>query len=508
MLWLSCSIRNQRTSRNVILSIKDNTDLGGWEVSMFTFIEEILLCFRSCFTRKAAFEWAVTVIIGLMVRSDTLGVTSVIRDLALDPALYDSMIHFFRADSWKWDDVFASWVRTVSRYAPLKRISGRAVLVGDGIKRACDGRYMPCVKKMAQESEDSSKPMFIHGHLWGAIGVLIGNATKVFCLPLSIQIHDGDGVISDWLGDESVSHVVQTLRDGFRAAQLIGKSLFVLDRYFLTRPMLLEWRAHSAEGPGLLHVVTRAKKNCIAYKEPGPYKGRGRRPVHGDAVRLRDLFVTQSESFQNARLQIYGAEREARFLSRTYLWGKGLYQALQFVLVECGQTQSILACTDLSMPAEDIITAYAYRFKIEAMFREMKQQIGGLAYHFWTNAVPRLDRYRRKGADDPLLQVNDRHNRQRIIKTLKATEGYVMFSGIAIGVIQMLCLKCDGKIRVSRFRYLRTPSRQVMSEASMMEYLKQNLFRFMAQQSESTITKIISNKQVSLEKEGIDRLIS
>ena len=159
---------------------------------MFTFIEKILLCFRPCFSRNAAFGWAVTIIVGLMVRSDMLGVTSVIRDLSLDPALYNSMMHLFRADSWEWEDIFTTWVRTVSRYAPLKRISGRAVLVGDGVKRASDGRYMPCTKKMVQESEDSSRPTFIHGHLWGAVGVLIGNAAKTFCLPLSIQIHDGE----------------------------------------------------------------------------------------------------------------------------------------------------------------------------------------------------------------------------------------------------------------------------------------------------------------------------
>ena len=41
----------------------------------------------------------------------------------------------------------------------------------------------------------------------------------------------------------------------------------------------------------------------------------------------------------------------------------------------------------------------AYRFKIEAMFREMKRYIGGLFYHFWTNVVPRLERYRRKDVD-------------------------------------------------------------------------------------------------------------
>ena len=101
--------------------------------------------------------------------------------------------------------------------------------------------------------------------------------------------------------------------------------------------------------------------------------------------------MAHSQSFQSARLPIYGAVRDVRFLSRTYLWGQGLYQPLQFVLAEYGQTQAILACTDLSMAAGDIIEAYACRFKIKAMFREMKQQPGGFCYHFWTHAVPRLD---------------------------------------------------------------------------------------------------------------------
>lgn len=138
----------------------------------------------------------------------------------------------------------------------------------------------------------------------------------------------------------------------------------------------------------------------------------------------------------------------------------------------------------------------------------MKQQIGGFFYHFWTSAVPRLDRYRKKCTVDPLIQVRDRHSQQRIIKTLKAAEGYVMFSNIAMGIIQILCLRYEGKIRVSDFRYLRTSSHQVMSEAGMMEFLRRNLFRFMAKQGGSTITKIISDKQVPFETEDIDLPIS
>lgn len=473
---------------------------------MFEFINTILLRFRSCFSRQSAFGWFVIITVGFLVRSDSLGVTSVIRDLTLNPNVYYSLLHFFRAESWDWLSLFSTWTKTVAQTAPLKRISGRVLLIGDGVKRASDGKFMPCTKKMVQESESASKPSFIHGHFFGAVGVLIGTATKSFCLPLSIQLHDGDQIVSDWLGEESVSHIVQMFRDGIRAAEHFGNSLFVLDRYFLSVSLLAEWKKQS--NPSMLHIVTRAKKNCTAYEKPGPYKGRGRRPVRGKAVSLQKLFESDAASFQQAKLPIYGCEKEVRFLSRIYLWGQKLYQPLQFVLVEYDGKQIILAGTDLSMAPEDMITAYACRFKIEAMFREMKQQLGGFFYHFWTKAVPKLDRYQRKGSPDPLNKVTDTKQRDNIIKTVKATEGYLLFCCIATGILQMLCLKYEGNIKVSDFRYLRTPSRSVMSEASMMEYLRRNLFRFMAKQKQLTITKIISGKQISLKNEEIDLLIS
>lgn len=61
---------------------------------MMNFIEIVLCRFESCFSRKAAFRWFVTITVGLMLRSDKLGLTSVIRDLALSPGSYDSMLHF------------------------------------------------------------------------------------------------------------------------------------------------------------------------------------------------------------------------------------------------------------------------------------------------------------------------------------------------------------------------------------------------------------------------------
>ena len=68
--------------------------------------------------------------------------------------------------------------------------------------------------------------------------------------------------------------------------------------------------------------------------------------------------------------------------------------------------------------------------------------------------------------------------------------------------------KYEGNICVSSYRYLRTESHKVMSEASMMKYLQINLFRFMAGEDRLTITKIISSKQIPAGQEEINLLIS
>ncbi len=77
--------------------------------TMLNIIEKILCHFESCFSRKAAFRWFVIIITGLMLRSDKLGVTSILRDLALAPGCYDSMLHFFRASSWSLEDIRKRW---------------------------------------------------------------------------------------------------------------------------------------------------------------------------------------------------------------------------------------------------------------------------------------------------------------------------------------------------------------------------------------------------------------
>ncbi|MPM69152.1 IS4 family transposase ISCku4 [bioreactor metagenome] len=465
---------------------------------MLKFIDEVLSAFRPCFSRKAAYEWFVVIVVGLMVRADHLGLTAIVRGLALHPSHYESMIHFFRSSAWSLDSLRLAWFNVVGRLAPLLYIRGQVVLVGDGMKTAKEGQRMPGVKKLHQESENSSKGEYIFGHLFGAIGILAGSPLKWFCLPLFMNLQDGVKTILDWEGSSSQrqdSHVVQMIEQAFIAARSFGGALLLLDRYFLSVPALRRLLEGNRTSGSLMHVVTKAKMNAVAYEYPVRKSGRGRPSKKGRTLKLAEVFHTRAAEFQSVQVTLYGKEETLSYLCLDLLWGQGLYQELRFVLVKQGDRHSILVSTDLSLDATEIITLYGYRFKIECTFREMKQVMGAFGYRFWSRSMPKLKRYLRKGEAHPLEQVTSAAARKRIRQTLQAIEGFVMCSVIATGLIQMLALRFSGRTPTLFFRYLRTPSQAIVSEATVTAHLRQSIFRRFAQNRQLSVTQIIRSKQ-------------
>ena len=137
---------------------------------MLQFVEKLLSEFRSCFSRAKTYNWFLVIISAFLTRYDSLGVTSFIRALSLNYHLYETMLHFFRSSAYKTSELKKCWHKIVWKNAPFIRVGNRPLLIGDGCKVVKEARHMPGVKKLCQESEDSSKPQFIHGHMFGGIG--------------------------------------------------------------------------------------------------------------------------------------------------------------------------------------------------------------------------------------------------------------------------------------------------------------------------------------------------
>jgi hypothetical protein len=469
---------------------------------MWEWINETISSFEECFKRKAAFKWFAMIVIGFMIGREHAGITSIIRELQINPRQYESLLHFFRSSAWCLAEIENQWLRIVCNTGQLFKEACMPILVGDGTKQSKEAKKMPCVKKLFQESENSAKPSYIFGHMFGAIGVLIGNAGKQFCLPLSISIHDGDRQIGKW-DDSDVhsvneSHVVRMVREACRIVSMFMPSILLLDRYYLSVPALQALaEAEKKAGKALLTIVTRVKANAKAYEKPVRKPGRGRPPIKGAKVKLAKLFDNCKEQFTQSTILLYGKEETVSFLCKDLLWGDTLYRQLRFVftIYQDGRT-AIFACTNLSFTPEQIIRLYGYRFKIECCFRELKQVIAGFAYRFWSAAMPRLNKYAKSG-EDALCGVAEDHHRKLILAAYRAIQRYVMVACIALGLLQIGSLRFTDAINRSPARWLRTKSNSIPSEATTSDYLRKSFFPLIHRSSNLAISRFFIAAQSS-----------
>lgn len=236
------------------------------------------------------------------------------------------------------------------------------------------------------------------------------------------------------------SHVIQMICNSHSLCQSFGQSCYrVLDRYFLTVPAFHELLQLNSTSVHKLDLITRAKNNCVAYD-----------------------FSDISEKSQKGRPRKKG--------------------------------NAIFVSTDLTPDPLLVVQAYAKRFNIECMFRELKQQVVGFGYHFWTQSIPKLNKYKKKSDSDPLTGRNEKEQK-RILLTIQAMERFVLCAEIAMRLVQLIALNPIFTKQVESHRYLRTFHEGKVSEATVMDYLRNSIFRLLSLNAHSYISRLILNRQ-------------
>ncbi len=465
---------------------------------MFEQLNTYLSEFSVCFSRTAAYYWFVTIVVGFIVRRDVRGITSIIRCLNLCPSLYESLLSFFRASSWSIEKLWAVWAKVICQFCSVVTLNDHIILVGDSIKVAKEANKMPAVKKLHQESENSGKAKYIFGHHFGFIGMLAGNLKKYFCIPVAAKIHEGVEDISKFKGEETddkynLSVVTRMLMMAKQISGYLSKScILVLDAYYATGPaFMIASQSIDNLGNQLLHIITRAKNNTVAYEDPKLTPGkRGRPAVRGKKIVLSELFVKQADMFCPLSIDIYGKETSLSYLCLDLIW-RPIMKKVRFVLVKNGSTTCIFMTSKLDLLPQDIIQLYSYRFKIEIAFKELKHRIGSFFYHFWTQAMPKLD----KKTPIDLKTVTNEHQQQLIVKTTKAIEGFVNIGCISIGLLQMLSINFSKNVWSKYTGWLRTRRSDTPSEETVRAVLEQEYYFNFCNFSKTATFKIITAKQ-------------
>ena len=449
---------------------------------MMSYLEAQLRALRPAFTRQATFVWFVVAFAGVVTRNDVYGVSSIVRALSLAPVYYSALLHFFHSSAWTAESLFRQWERWLMTQPVVERVSGRLVILGDHTKQPKDGRRMPQVTTLHQDSETSSKPSFFRGHHWGCLSLLGQAAGKRFALPLWAEIHP------EASPDSRATRLVHVAAGiGLRLQACI---FLVLDAFFAVGPV---FRATAATN-GRLHILTRAKKNVVAYQRPPPPRPhqRGRRRVYGKKLKLFKLFDSRASEFLAVEALVYQQKETVRYLVLDLIW-KPAHGILRFFLIETSRGRLILMTSDLTLDALQALSLYTARVRIESLFASVKNLLGGLAYHFWSKYLAPVSRRPTHGTHTPPL--SSRPDRTR--NTLAAIEKFFALHLIVLGTLQLLAASCSDAVRQHAHCWLRTPSRNVPSDFISRTALANLLHANIRSLAKNPVTQFILRKQTS-----------
>jgi DDE superfamily endonuclease len=442
---------------------------------------------RPAFSRQRSFLWFATAVAGLTVRTELLGVTSIVRALKLKPRFYNQLRENFHSGAVKLDRLCALWTQAVLRLFPQPlRVNGRWVLVGDGIKIPKCGKKMPAVKLLHQQSDSNTKPEYIMGHSLQAVSLLVQAAHSTFAVPLAARIHEG----LVWSNRDR-----RTLLDKMIALLVIvginDPFYFVADAFYATRKII----------QGLLdqnnHLVSRVKSNAVAYvphAQCGPRK-RGRPRRYGTKLKLNSLFK-DSKTMPSAASPVYGEHNVTiRYRVCDLLW-RPAGRLVRFVaVVHPSRGACLLMGTDLTLSAIDIIRLYGLRFKIEFSFKQAVRLIGSFAYHFWMQDMKPL----RRGNGNQHLHRESLKYRNAIKRKIHAYHVFIQAGIVCQGLLQYLSVAFPALVWNSFGSWLRTirpgipPSELVVANA-----LRQTLPEFLLNNQQCDfIEKFILERQDS-----------
>lgn len=413
-------------------------------MKLYQRIEQILLQFRPVFRREATFEWFVLLFWGVVLSTQPPAVTSYLNALGLSEGYYHQALHWFHASAFCVDSLCLEWGKWLSEHQCVERLQGQRLYVGDGIKVGKEGRKMPGVKGLHQESSDVSKPEWIRGHYFSALGVLVGRGAALFAVPIIFKLHDGiaaaDADSQAWtLVDKMAALCIHYMSPG---------SYVLLDAYYAAAKVLKPFRVRG------LHLISRVRISTVAHAAFSPLpgkRGRGRPRKWGSEIALKQRFEPLS-ACQKTVVWLYGQQTPVYYQCFHLFWDSPDAEVL-FVLTQLPDgKRMILLSSDVKLSAEQVIEAYGKRFKIEVCFRTFVLLLGGFAYQFWLKLLAKTPHF----PPNLCLQDYDRLEQRQIEQKVEAFERFVNLNAIVLGVLQLLALEFPQTVWSNFPRWFRT----------------------------------------------------
>jgi hypothetical protein len=285
---------------------------------------------------------------------------------------------FMASRKLPWDGVWEALWRAI----PSPLVAGRLVLALDDSINPKTGKHIFACQRTFDHAAKSNQTRWPWAQTIVTVGLLKAIHGRWCCIPLAFGFYLRRKTLST--GCIRLRRKALVFTDKFaQAVELIARlgaffgqapMLVVTDSWFGNNGLFKPLRARLGER---VHLLARLRVNAPLYALPEPAPGTAGRPrKYGQRLgNAAELAAAMRQKAQTYTLHVYGAVREVVAAERVVML-KTLRCPVRVVWVYRKTQWVALMTTDLDLSIEQIIEYYSARWKIEAGFREIKQEIG------------------------------------------------------------------------------------------------------------------------------------
>lgn len=338
-----------------------------------TILITYVLPFRQAFYHPGwqyfqGFMWA------LLLSQGRKCVTQIARTCFFLERSLSSWERFLAEQQWDMIQVMRALIGLLQQeLGDTLRYAGRSVIALDPTYVAKVKGRMLGVQRWREHSDNPDRGTQVTGHQWLLGGPLVKLGERWRCFPVWSRLVSGKRHPSHFVVSPAGEVQVMSLWDTAMAMVSQASSMLtgapmcvVLDAYFAKACMfnpLVELG---------ITLLTRLRHDAVGWDDP-VYCGRGRPPERGKKWKLAQLWDEGDRETVTAHL--YGKLVEVPVVLRD-VWLRDVSEKVRVVVVEGVQRPILLACTDLSMTASQILELYAARFSLELAIRDLKGYFG------------------------------------------------------------------------------------------------------------------------------------
>lgn len=381
-----------------------------------------------CFSNAITALWFNVIMASLIMKKDKSSVASLVRGLNLDERCYHSFLNLFKSNSINLNTLIKTYYDWIIKKCndSIYKINNSIVFFVDGKKVSKEGKKMPGLKSLHQDSENSGKAKFIMGHHFQFIGVVLGCQNLGFLfLPLTCLFAE-----KMKSGPNEKKTIFTRLIENLKLFGTLHGSYVVADAYYSVGKLILNLKKDG------MKLITRVAHNAVAYKNivSSDKNSVGRKKKYGEKIKLYDLFNTVQ--FSPIKVFLYGEYKMVEAYCINLIW-KPVGITVRFVLVKMPNGKKLIfMSTDIMLTMIQIIEAYGMRFKIEVGIKVACQQIGTFMYHFWSKLMPKI----KTGSGAHYTHMHDKKTKKELINKEISYEVFTQIATIVHGFIVYLCV--------------------------------------------------------------------